>query len=105
FAVVADEVRGLAGRTATATEEVGQMVADIQQRTTQVVAQIQQLSVDLDTGVRQVEDTGQHLERIASLAADVEVQDSEIAQGTQINQEQLGSLFGSIEHMRADLSV
>ncbi|BAP44441.1 methyl-accepting chemotaxis protein [Pseudomonas sp. StFLB209] len=105
FAVVADEVRGLAGRTATATEEVGQMVADIQQRTTQVVAQIQQLSVDLDTGVRQVEDTGQHLERIASLAADVEIQVSEIAQGTQINQEQLGSLFGAIEHMRADLSV
>ncbi|MDP0919399.1 methyl-accepting chemotaxis protein, partial [Klebsiella pneumoniae] len=29
FAVVADEVRGLAGRTATATDEVGVMVADI----------------------------------------------------------------------------
>ena len=40
FAVVADEVRGLAGRTATATDEVGVMVADIQQRTTQVVEQI-----------------------------------------------------------------
>lgn len=47
FAVVADEVRGLAGRTATATDEVGVMVADIQQRTAQVVEQIRQLSADL----------------------------------------------------------
>jgi methyl-accepting chemotaxis protein len=54
FAVVADEVRGLAGRTASATEEVGQMVADIQQRTGQVVEQIRQLSSDLDRGVEQV---------------------------------------------------
>lgn len=50
FAVVADEVRGLAGRTASATGEVGQMVADIQQRTAQVVEQIRELSSDLDAG-------------------------------------------------------
>ncbi|PYY66256.1 chemotaxis protein, partial [Pseudomonas jessenii] len=65
FAVVADEVRGLAARTATATGEVGEMVADIRQRTAQVVEQIRQLSSDLDTGVEQVERTGQHLENIA----------------------------------------
>ncbi|KPW38723.1 Methyl-accepting chemotaxis protein, partial [Pseudomonas syringae pv. apii] len=65
FAVVADEVRGLAGRTASATGEVGQMVADIQQRTAQVVEQIRELSSDLDTGVEQVELTGQHLGNIA----------------------------------------
>jgi len=46
FAVVADEVRGLAGRTASATEEVGQMVADIQRQTAEVVAQIERLSTD-----------------------------------------------------------
>ncbi|WP_370695103.1 methyl-accepting chemotaxis protein [Pseudomonas sp. FP1762] len=49
FAVVADEVRGLAARTAAATGEVGEMVADIQQRTAQVVAQIRELSSDLHT--------------------------------------------------------
>src|SRR5690606_37463050 len=44
FAVVADEVRGLAARTASATEEVGEMVADIQRQTAAVVEQIRQLA-------------------------------------------------------------
>ncbi len=105
FAVVADEVRGLAGRTAAATGEVGVMVADIQQRTAQVVEQIRQLAADLDSGVRQVEHTGQHLENIARLAEGVETQVSAIAQGTDTNREQLDSLFHAIEQMRGDLSV
>lgn len=105
FAVVADEVRGLAGRTATATDEVGLMVADIQQRTTQVVEQIRQLSVDLHTGVEQVEHAGEQLESIASLAADVEGQVNEIAQGTDTNRAQLDSLFHAVEQMRSDLDV
>ncbi len=105
FAVVADEVRGLAGRTATATDEVGVMVADIQQRTTQVVGQIRQLAQDLDGGVEQVEDTGRHLENIAGLAASVEAQVGEIARGAQSNREQLESLFTAVEQMRGDLAV
>ena len=105
FAVVADEVRGLAARTATATGEVGEMVADIQQRTAQVVEQIRQLSIDLDIGVEQVEQTGQHLDNIARLAAGVEIQVGEIAQGADTNREQLDSLFHAIEQMRSDLAV
>ena len=105
FAVVADEVRGLAGRTAAATGEVGVMVADIQQRTAQVVEQIRQLAADLDIGVQQVEHTGQHLENIARLAAGVETQVSAIAEGTDTNREQLDSLFHAIEQMRSDLSI
>ncbi|WP_394329490.1 methyl-accepting chemotaxis protein [Pseudomonas cedrina] len=105
FAVVADEVRGLAGRTATATDEVGVMVADIQQRTAQVVEQIRQLSADLHTGVEQVEHAGEHLQSIASLAADVEGQVNEIAQGTDTNRTQLDSLFHAVEQMRSDLTV
>ena len=105
FAVVADEVRGLAGRTATATDEVGVMVADIQQRTGQVVEQIRQLSADLHTGVGQVEHAGQQLENIASLAADVEGQVNAIAQGTDTNRTQLDSLFHAVEQMRSDLTV
>jgi methyl-accepting chemotaxis protein len=105
FAVVADEVRGLAARTATATGEVGDMVADIQQRTAQVVEQIRQLSSDLDTGVGQVEQTGQHLDNIARLAAGVESQVGEIARGAETNREQLDSLFHAIEQMRSDLAI
>ncbi|WP_371315686.1 methyl-accepting chemotaxis protein [Pseudomonas sp. F9001] len=105
FAVVADEVRGLAGRTATATDEVGVMVADIQQRTAQVVEQIRQLSADLQSGVEQVEHAGEQLDSIASLAADVEGQVNEIAQGTDTNRAQLDSLFHAVEQMRSDLTV
>ncbi|WP_375803690.1 methyl-accepting chemotaxis protein [Pseudomonas sivasensis] len=105
FAVVADEVRGLAGRTATATDEVGLMVADIQQRTAQVVEQIRQLSADLHTGVEQVEQAGEQLHSIASLAADVEGQVNEIAQGADTNRAQLDSLFHAVEQMRSDLDI
>jgi len=105
FAVVADEVRGLAGRTATATNEVGEMVVDIQQRTRQVVEQIRQLSGDLSGGVAQVESTGKQLANIAELAVGVEQQVGEIARGAQTNQEQLSSLFVAVEQMRSDLAV
>ncbi|WDH49802.1 methyl-accepting chemotaxis protein [Pseudomonas chlororaphis] len=105
FAVVADEVRGLAGRTATATDEVGVMVGDIQQRTAQVVEQIRQLSSDLNTGVEQVESTGQHLQNIARLAAGVESQVGEIARGAETNRQQLDSLFHAVEQVRGDLAV
>ena len=105
FAVVADEVRGLAGRTATATDEVGLMVADIQQRTAQVVEQIRQLSADLHTGVEQVEQAGEQLHSIASLAADVDGQVNELAQGADTNRAQLDSLFHAVEQMRSDLDI
>jgi len=104
FAVVADEVRGLAARTAAATEEVGQMVVDIQQRTAGVVEQIQMLTSELDRGVRQVERIGGHLSSITELAVTVEGRISEIAAATQVNREQLGSLFAAVEQVRADLS-
>ncbi|KPW12547.1 Methyl-accepting chemotaxis protein [Pseudomonas amygdali pv. aesculi] len=81
------------------------MVADIQQRTAQVVEQIRELSSDLDAGVEQVELTGQHLGNIARLAIEVESQVSEIAQGARSNQDQLASLFDAVEHMRSDLAV
>ncbi|MDF9619120.1 methyl-accepting chemotaxis protein [Pseudomonas entomophila] len=105
FAVVADEVRGLAGRTSSATEEVGQMVADIQARTAQVVAQIRTLADDLGKGVGQVEQAGGQLAQIASLAASVEGQVSEIAGGTQVNQAQLDTLFQAVAQVRGDLEV
>ncbi len=105
FAVVADEVRGLAGRTASATEEVGQMVADIQARTAQVVGQIRELADDLGSGVEQVEQTGGQLQQIARLAASVEGQVSEIAEGTQTNRAQLDTLFQAVAQVRGDLEV
>nr|GFD48486.1 hypothetical protein [Tanacetum cinerariifolium] len=81
------------------------MVADIQQRTAQVVEQIRQLSGDLNGGVEHVEMTGQQLASIARLAAGVEGQVNEIALGAQTNQAQLSSLFVAVEQMRSDLAI
>ncbi|PVZ13490.1 methyl-accepting chemotaxis protein [Pseudomonas sp. URIL14HWK12:I9] len=105
FAVVADEVRGLAARTASATEEVGQMVGEIQQRTGEVVGQIHQLTDELQAGVEQVHGTGEQLAQIASLAAGVESRMGSIDQGARANREQLATLFEAIERMRGDLAV
>ncbi|HSC82332.1 MAG TPA: methyl-accepting chemotaxis protein, partial [Pseudomonas sp.] len=98
-----DEVRGLAGRTASATEEVGQMVGEIQRQTAAVVEQIRQLAVDLTAGVGAAEQSGSSLEHIAELAQGVESQLGEIARGSEVNREQLGSLFAAVEQMRVEL--
>ncbi|WP_440466582.1 methyl-accepting chemotaxis protein [Pseudomonas sp. YH-1] len=105
FAVVAEEVRGLAGRTAEATDEVGQMIEVIQRQTGEVVEQIRQLTDDLGLGVNQVESTGRQLQDIAGLAATVETQITEIAEGAEINRNQLDSLFAAVEQVRGDLRV
>jgi methyl-accepting chemotaxis protein len=68
FAVVADEVRNLAARTASATEEVGQMVSDIRQQSAAVVSHIQQQANELDQAAGQIEQTGEQLQGIAELA-------------------------------------
>uniref|UniRef100_A0A486XW63 Methyl-accepting chemotaxis protein n=1 Tax=Rheinheimera sp. BAL341 TaxID=1708203 RepID=A0A486XW63_9GAMM len=43
FAVVAEEVRALAGKTATATQDIAAMLADIRQQSQHTAAQMQQL--------------------------------------------------------------
>ena len=50
FAVVADEVRKLAERTATATQEIGQLLSGIQGEISQVVLAMQQGQEQMQTG-------------------------------------------------------
>lgn len=92
FAVVADEVRNLAARTASATEEVSQMVADIRQQSAAVVSHIQRQSSELEEAVAQIEQAGQHLHGIAEQAGEVERQVAQISAGTADNHQSLASL-------------
>ena len=103
FAVVADEVRSLAGRTATATGEVGQMVADIRQQSAAVVSHIQRQADELQAAAQQIEFTGEQLRGIADLAADVDTQVTQISAGTASNHEHLAELLVAVEQLRGDV--
>ena len=103
FAVVADEVRSLAGRTASATGEVGQMVADIRQQSAAVVSHIQRQADELEAAARQIEFTGEQLRGIAELAADVDTQVAQISAGTASNHEHLAELLVAVEQLRGDV--
>ncbi|SDI74153.1 methyl-accepting chemotaxis protein [Pseudomonas flavescens] len=103
FAVVADEVRSLAGRTATATGEVGQMIADIRQQSGAVVSHIQRQAEELEAAARQIEFTGEQLRGIADLAAEVDSQVAQISAGTASNHQHLAELLVSVEQLRSDV--
>lgn len=69
FAVVADEVRNLAKRTATATAEVIQIVADIRQCSQSAATRIEAQSVAQSQMAEQLEQSAQQLAGISALAA------------------------------------
>lgn len=104
FAVVADEVRNLAGRTSSATEEVGQIVSDIRQQSAAVVNHMQQQAEQLTHAAQQVEQTGEQLQSIASLAEDVEAQVGQIDSSTRQNHERLTKLSVAVGQLRGDVS-
>ncbi|MGB3294539.1 MAG: methyl-accepting chemotaxis protein [Phormidesmis sp.] len=64
FAAVAEEVSELATRSATATEEIGQIVETIQRETLDVVEAIEQSTAQVAEGTRQVEDAKTSLNQI-----------------------------------------
>ena len=102
FAVVADEVRNLAGRTSTATEQVGRMVGDIREQSAAVVSHIQKQASELDDAAAQISGAGSQLSSIAELAGNVETQVAAIATGTASNHERLTQLFVALEQLRGD---
>ncbi|HDZ57291.1 MAG TPA: methyl-accepting chemotaxis protein [Pseudomonas xinjiangensis] len=64
FAVVANEVRLLASRTRSSTEEVGGMIASIQDAAREAVLAMQQAHVKAQDSVRRVSHSGEELEQI-----------------------------------------
>ena len=103
FAVVADEVRNLAARTASATEEVSQMVADIRQQSAAVVTHIQRQSVELEQAAQQIETAGSRLHGIADQAEEVEQQVAQISAGTADNHQRLASLSAAALQLQDDV--
>jgi twitching motility protein PilJ len=80
FTVVAEQVRGLADRTKTLTNQIEKLVNDIQQETSEAVAQMETQTQEVENGARAAQSAGSTLENIVSVSA----QSSELV--AQINQ-------------------
>ena len=103
FAVVADEVRNLAKRTATATEEVTQIVADIRQRSQAAGARIEAQNLAQAQASSQLEQSAQQLAGIIALAATLEAHVLQFGAGSQAHQQQLASLLMGLERLHDDV--
>ena len=99
FAVVADEVRKLAERTAGATGEISQMIAEIQHSSRDAVGSMETAVTQVDAGVRLAGEAGEAITRIGRSTQQVvetitSISDSIIEQGAASN-----TIAGQVERV------
>ncbi len=99
FAVVADEVRKLAERTAGATGEIGQMIAEIQHSSRDAVSSMEAAVHQVDAGVRLAGEAGGAITRIGDSTRQVvetitSISDSILEQGAASN-----TIAGQVERV------
>jgi methyl-accepting chemotaxis protein len=90
FAVVADEVRKLAENSASSTKQIGQLVADIQRRTTAVLERtaranslVQNNAVSARTVTEMIETISQRVTDMAQLVSEISVATTEQARASE----------------------
>jgi methyl-accepting chemotaxis protein len=83
FAVVADEVRKLAEKTTTSTQEIADMISEIQQGTQTAIKQMEAGSAQVETGVSVANATGTAMTSIEAGAGKVLVAVDEISTALQ----------------------
>ncbi|NEP01172.1 MAG: HAMP domain-containing protein [Symploca sp. SIO2E9] len=82
FAVVASQVRSLAQQSATATDEIEELVAEIQAETNEVMAAMETGTEQVVMGTQLVNETRQNLNQITTASADIDRLVKEITQAT-----------------------
>jgi len=97
FAVVADEVRKLAERTATATEEIGSMIQDIQHSKAEALGNIESAVDRVGKGTRLAADAGESISHITAVAGRVEQVFDGIASALRAQSAAAQQMTGSIE--------
>ncbi|WP_219904077.1 GAF domain-containing protein [Stenomitos frigidus] len=88
FAVVAEEVGELAAQSTSATQEIEQLVEDIQLETRQVIEAMEQSTVQMVEGTRLVEDAKQNLGQLRQLSQETDHLVQSISEAT-ISQTQI----------------
>ena len=92
FAVVADEVRGLAGRTRSATEEIGAMIARLQEQTVEAVVAMNGSKTLSEQCMAEARPGLSALERIADQMQEVEAMNLQVASATEQQSATTGEL-------------
>ncbi|MBS0356840.1 MAG: methyl-accepting chemotaxis protein [Proteobacteria bacterium] len=101
FAVVADEVRKLAERTGQATQEIGTMIGSIQAETGKAVDGMRAGAVQVEAGVRLVQDAREALQAIQSQMAETQDMVNGISRLSEEQQGAVAHLTGSVERVSA----
>lgn len=103
FAVVADEVRKLAEQTSSATKQIGDQVAQIQNETEHAVQAIEELASEVNRDVEKIELVGAQLVSILSHAQNVEAKVSHIADNADHTHTELMQIAQSVQTVRSRL--
>jgi methyl-accepting chemotaxis protein len=103
FAVVADEVRSLSAKTATATGEIGGMVADIERDTAASVETTRAFVTEVNQWSGGVEQLGAKLETIRHHAEEMDGRAQNIARGTDEGHDRLAEIMSALHQLAAML--
>lgn len=103
FAVVAEEVGELATQSASATQEIEQLVDDIQRETRQVLAAMEQSTLQMVEGTRLVEDAKQDLGQLRQLSQQTDQLVQSISEAT-ISQTQISQTVALVMQQLAQRS-
>lgn len=105
FAVVADEVRKLAEKSASATDEITDLVYAIQQSVTEAITAMDMGVNEVESGISRANDAGQALVDILKAVEAVEYQVKEISAATQQMNISSHELVGKMESVSTVVEV
>jgi len=103
FAVVAEEVGELAAQSASATQEIEQLVDDIQRETRHVLEAMEQSTVQMVEGTRLVEDAKENLGQLRQLSQQTDQLVQSISEAT-ISQSRISRSVGLLMQQLAQRS-
>jgi len=99
FAVVADEVKKLATQSAQATDNITEMIKEIQNKTGVAVRTMEKTTQEVDEGVTVVNEAGRALESIIDQvkAANIKIQDiTKQIEGVSVNSQEVVSMIENV---------